>query len=71
LWGVPYGHFGESRKGVFAARDGVLVTELVGLAGAGVGTYAWSVTTTAERQRDARVKTDSALACVLADPGLA
>jgi hypothetical protein len=31
-----------------------------GLAGAGVGTYAWSVTTTAERLRDARVKTDKA-----------
>jgi type IV secretory pathway VirJ component len=27
------------------------------------------VTTTAERLRDARVKTDSALACVRADPG--
>jgi type IV secretory pathway VirJ component len=42
---------------------------VVGLAGAGVGTYARSVTTTAERLRDTRVKTDNALACVRADPG--
>ncbi len=36
---------------------------------AAVETYAWGVTTTAERLRDARAKTDSALARVLADPG--
>ena len=36
---------------------------------AAIGTYARGVTTTAERLRDARAKTDSALARVLADPG--
>lgn len=41
----------------------------MGLAGAGAETYARPVTTTAERLRDARVKTDDALACVRADPG--
>ncbi len=35
----------------------------------GVGTYARGVTTSAERLRDARAKTDSALARVRADPG--
>jgi hypothetical protein len=39
------------------------------LAGAGVGTYARLVTTTTERLRDARAKTDRALACVRADLG--
>lgn len=32
-------------------------------------TYAWFVTTTAERLRDARAKADHALACVCADQG--
>ena len=45
-----------------------------GLAGgrfarAGVGTYAGCVTTTAERLREVRAKTDRALACVQADRG--
>jgi len=35
----------------------------------GVETYARHVTTTAERLRDARAKTDTALAAVRADPG--
>jgi hypothetical protein len=34
-----------------------------------VGTYARGVTTTTERRRDARAKTDRALACVRADHG--
>jgi type IV secretory pathway VirJ component len=44
-------------------------SRLLALNRAAVGTYALGVTTTAERLRDARVKTDSALARVRADPG--
>ena len=40
-----------------------------GLTRAAVGTYARGMTTSAERLRDARAKTDSALARVRADPG--
>jgi hypothetical protein len=42
---------------------------VLGLAPSRVETYAQFVTTTAERLRDARAKTDRALACVRGDQG--
>ena len=58
FWRIPDQHIGDGAR-----------TLAGGLTRAAVGAYARGVTTTAERLRDARTKTDQALARVRADQG--
>ena len=58
FWRVPDQHIGDGARALAG-----------GLARAAVGAYARGVTTTAQRLRDARARTDRALARVRADPG--